>query len=93
MALHTVDVDIMEQRELLLTEPLRTRNHPNRKSQVEPSREQKPKPEKSRLVRTTEDKFVLKPLSTLEDGDLSGETYGSQYPITHVDEDLDYEDE
>jgi len=91
MALYTIDVDIMEQRERLLTEPLRTRNHPNRKSQVEPSRERKPTLEKSRLVRTTEGKFVLKPLSTLEDGDLSEETYGSQFPITHVDEDLDYE--
>jgi hypothetical protein len=93
MALHTIDVDIMEQRERLLTEPLKTRNHPNRKSQVEPSREQKPKPEKSRLVRTTQGKFVLKPLSTLEGGEHSEETYGSQFPMTHVEEDLDYDDE
>jgi len=84
----------MEQRERLLTEPLRTRDHSNRKSQVEPSREQKSKPEESRLVRTTQGKFVLKPLSTLNNRDLSSkETYGSQFPMTQVDEDLNYEDE
>ncbi len=93
MALHTIDVDIMEQRERLLTEPLTTRDHPNRKSQVEPSPERKPKPEKSRLVRTAKGKFVLKPLSTLDDEDLSEETYGSQFPMTDVDEDSNYEAE
>ena len=93
VALHTIDVDIMEQRECLLTEPLTTRDHPNRKSQVEPSPERKPKPEKSRLVRTTKGKFVLKPLSTLDDEDLSDATYGSQFPMTDVDEDWNYEAE
>jgi site-specific DNA-cytosine methylase len=87
VALSTIDVDILERRERLLTEPIWSEGHPNRKSLPEPARETKGIPEPSKVVRDKNGNFTLVPLSQLGFEFAQGEDFSSQFPFQDIEED------
>lgn len=88
VALNTIDVDILERRERLLTEPIWSEGHLDQKSLPEPSREAKGTPEPSRLVRDSQGDFALVPLSQVDER-FEDEDFSSNFPFQDIGDDED----
>ena len=79
VALNTIDVDILESRERMLTHPIHSRGHTSVRSLPEPSREAKGSLEPSKIVRDEEGRFTLVPASLLHNGFRKDEDYSSKF--------------
>lgn len=86
VALNTIDVDILERREKLLTKPIWSQDHPRKKSLPEPSRDAKSRPEPSKVVRDKKGNFALVPVSQLGSEFVQGENFSSLFPFRDIEE-------